>query len=177
MKNETKFLICLIVCLWLPLYMGAFDKDKPAASTSLRSSNPEMLTNQTALQSAIDQDHEFSGTSAGTQSGLRRYGAVNSRTSSDFFWTCSLLSNNRTQLGLPLLLFQPSVNVAVTVPALKDVGWGETIAYGAAISFLLSEQDIEGARELDVAFRRLINLINAKFYRQQQVTRVPQASF
>lgn len=69
MKSETKFLICLMVCLWLPLYMGAFDKDKPAASTSLRSSNPEILANWSQIQSALNQDHEFAGTSAGTQSG------------------------------------------------------------------------------------------------------------
>lgn len=69
MKDNTKFLICLLVCLWLPFYMGAFDKDKPAASTSLRSSNPELLANQSQMQSAFNLDHEFAGTAAGTQTG------------------------------------------------------------------------------------------------------------
>ncbi len=69
MKSETKFLICLIVCLWLPLYMGAFDKDKPSASTSLRSSNPEILANWSQIQTALNLDHEFAGTASGTQTG------------------------------------------------------------------------------------------------------------
>lgn len=47
--------------------MGAWDKAKPAASTSLRNSNPEILANWTALETAITQDHEFS--TGGTNSG------------------------------------------------------------------------------------------------------------
>ncbi len=45
----------------------AFDKDKPASSTSLRASNPELLANQSALETALTQDHEFS--TGGTNSG------------------------------------------------------------------------------------------------------------
>ena len=69
MRRDAQFLICLILILWLPYYMGAFDKDKPASSTSLRSSNPEILANWSAVQSAVNQDHEFAGTASGTQSG------------------------------------------------------------------------------------------------------------
>lgn len=47
--------------------MGAFDKDKPASSTSLRNSNPEMLANNAALETALDQDHDF--TTGSTQTG------------------------------------------------------------------------------------------------------------
>jgi hypothetical protein len=68
MKNWAVPLTVILVA-WVPFFMGAFDKDKPAASTSLRSSNPEILANWTALQAAINLDHEFSGTSAGTQTG------------------------------------------------------------------------------------------------------------
>lgn len=46
---------------------AAFDKDKPAASTILRTSNPQILANWAALESAIGQDHEFS--TGGTNSG------------------------------------------------------------------------------------------------------------
>lgn len=44
----------------------AFDKDKPAAGSSLRSSNPEILANQSALETAANREHEFStgGTAA-----------------------------------------------------------------------------------------------------------------
>ncbi len=38
----------------------AFDKDKPAATTSLRASNPEMLANNSALETALGANHEFS---------------------------------------------------------------------------------------------------------------------
>jgi hypothetical protein len=47
--------------------MGAWDKDKPASSTSLRASNPEILANWSALETALTQDHEFS--TGGTNSG------------------------------------------------------------------------------------------------------------
>lgn len=38
----------------------AWDKDKPAASTSLRNSNPEILANNSALEDALGNEHEFS---------------------------------------------------------------------------------------------------------------------
>jgi hypothetical protein len=67
--RDAVFKVLLIVnlVLWLPLFMGAWDKDKPAASTSLRNSNPEILANWSALETAIAQDHEFS--TGGTNSG------------------------------------------------------------------------------------------------------------
>lgn len=54
----------------------AFDKDKPASSTSLRASNPEILANQEAIQDAIDNEHEFSGTAASTQDGYHTQGSA-----------------------------------------------------------------------------------------------------
>ena len=47
----------------------AFDKDKPAASTSLRSSNPEILANNSAIEDAIDREHEFSTGGTATDQG------------------------------------------------------------------------------------------------------------
>ncbi len=38
----------------------AYDKDKPASSTSLRASNPEILANWDALETALNREHEFS---------------------------------------------------------------------------------------------------------------------
>ncbi len=85
MKNKkTIYLFLALVCVWFPVFVGfrysqqirnilpsifvqVWDKDKPASSTSLRNSNPEMLANQAALESAIAQDHEFS--TGGTNSG------------------------------------------------------------------------------------------------------------
>jgi microcystin-dependent protein len=45
----------------------SFDKTKPAATTTLRASNPEILANWVALESAIDQDHDFA--TGGAQTG------------------------------------------------------------------------------------------------------------
>lgn len=67
MKRAKNIIIALLCLLWLPFFMAVWDKDKPASSTSLRSSNPEMLANQDALETAISQDHEFS--TGGTNSG------------------------------------------------------------------------------------------------------------
>ena len=84
-KNKaTVYLFLALLCVWCPIFVGfrysqqirnilpavfvqVWDKAKPAASTSLRNSNPEMLANQAALESAIGQDHEFS--TGGTNSG------------------------------------------------------------------------------------------------------------
>lgn len=38
----------------------AWNKDKPASSTSLRSSNPEILANWDTLETALNREHEFS---------------------------------------------------------------------------------------------------------------------
>jgi hypothetical protein len=66
MRRFHTLSLCLL-CLWLSFFLGAFDKDKPAASTSLRSSNPEILANWSAIEVALDQDHDF--TTGGTQTG------------------------------------------------------------------------------------------------------------
>ena len=58
MKNNIVRII-LILCLCTVVY-AVWDKDKPASSTSLRSSNPEILANWSALETALTQDHEFS---------------------------------------------------------------------------------------------------------------------
>ena len=69
MKNnkESIYLALALLCVWCPLFMGAWDKDKPSSSTSLRNSNPEILANWDALETAFAQDHEFS--TGGTNSG------------------------------------------------------------------------------------------------------------
>ena len=66
-NRELLYLPLVILCVWLPVFMGAFDKDKPASSTSLRNSNPEILANWSATETALDQDHDF--TTGGTQTG------------------------------------------------------------------------------------------------------------
>ena len=58
----------------------------------------------------------------------------------------------------------------------EDPAWGECVAYGSAMSFLFGEQDTSGAKDLLPKFKDLINKINGKTYRQNQVTRVPKAS-
>jgi hypothetical protein len=54
----------------------AFNKDIPTAGTSLRNSNPQILANQSQLQTAINNEHIFSGTSAGTQTGDHTQGSA-----------------------------------------------------------------------------------------------------
>jgi len=59
-KNNITFAATIILIAWFPLMLGLWDKDKPAATLSLRSSNPLLLANQSALEDALGQDHEFS---------------------------------------------------------------------------------------------------------------------
>lgn len=59
-KNNITFAATIILIAWFPLMLGLWDKDKPAATLSLRSSNPQLLANNSALEDAIGQDHEFS---------------------------------------------------------------------------------------------------------------------
>lgn len=82
-----KKLNCLLLAgmfFVLPLFMGAFDKDKPSASTSLRASNPEILANWSQLQTAIDNEHIFTGTAAGTQTGDHTQGSARCFSQADF---------------------------------------------------------------------------------------------
>ena len=85
MKNKNSmYLSIALLCVWCPVLVGfrysqqirnilpavfvqVFDKDKPSTSTSLRNSNPEILTNWSDLVTAINQDHEFVNASAGLQ--------------------------------------------------------------------------------------------------------------
>ncbi len=88
MKNNkiAIYLFLALLCVWslcfvgfrysqqirntLPaVFVGVFDSSKPSASTSLRNSNPEILTNWSDLVTAINQDHEFVNASSGVQSG------------------------------------------------------------------------------------------------------------
>ena len=61
----------------------AFDATKPAAGTSLRSSNPEILANEVQLQTAINNEHIFSGTAAGTQTGDHDQGSARAYSEAD----------------------------------------------------------------------------------------------
>ena len=74
MKNNLMRII-LVLCLCVVVF-SAFDKDKPASSTSLRSSNPEILANWSALETAISNEHEFS--TGGTNSGDHTQGSARS---------------------------------------------------------------------------------------------------
>ena len=51
----------------MPYLINAWNKNKPAATTALNTSNPEILANWAALETAIGQDHEFS--TGGSNSG------------------------------------------------------------------------------------------------------------
>ncbi len=54
----------------------AFDATLPAASSSLRTSNPQILANWVALQAAINAEHIFSGTAGSTQTGYHTQGSA-----------------------------------------------------------------------------------------------------
>ena len=84
-------------------------------------------------------------------------------------------SDDFRELKAPYLRKPAEMTSNSSVP--EDVRWGEAIAYGAAISFLIGEQDTDGAKEISFKFDDLINKIDAKFYRHRQVNKVPQASF
>jgi len=59
-NKEFLYLILAILCIWCPLSMAAWDKDKPSSSTSLRNSNPEILANWSALETSFGAFHEYS---------------------------------------------------------------------------------------------------------------------
>lgn len=66
--NKRLFgLILLIVVLWHPYYMGAWLKTKPAGNDALSISDDNIRLNNTAIEAALDQDHDF--TTSGTQTG------------------------------------------------------------------------------------------------------------
>lgn len=75
-NKEHLYFVLALLCVWFPLLMGAWDKDKPASSTSLRSSNPEILANQSALETSFGNEHEFS--TGGTNSGDHIQGSARS---------------------------------------------------------------------------------------------------
>lgn len=84
-------------------------------------------------------------------------------------------SDDQRELKAPYLRKPAEMTADDSVP--EDVRWGEAIAYGAAIAFLISDQDVDGAKEISFKFDDLISKINAKFYRQRQVNKVPLATF
>ena len=59
-NKEFLYLVLAILCVWCPLFMAAWDKDKPSSSTSLRNSNPEILANWSALETSFGAFHEYS---------------------------------------------------------------------------------------------------------------------
>ena len=63
---KKRYVVLIVLVAWLPFFIGAWDKDKPSATTSLRSSNPELLANNAALEAALNREHEYStgGTTA-----------------------------------------------------------------------------------------------------------------
>jgi len=74
MKILKRACACFIIGLFIAaVAYGVWDKDKPAAGTSLRSSNPEILANQSALQTALDAEHDFGGS---TQTGSHTPGSA-----------------------------------------------------------------------------------------------------
>ncbi len=83
-------------------------------------------------------------------------------------------SDDVRELKAPYLRKPAEMTSDSSVP--EDVRWGEALAYGAALSFLVLDQDTDGARDISSKFKDLIRKINAKYYRQRQVTRVPLAS-
>ena len=75
-KTIIAFKIFLLSILLVALCFGAFDKDKPASSTSLRNSNPEILVNWSALEDAIDREHSFSTGGTATAQGEHTQGSA-----------------------------------------------------------------------------------------------------
>lgn len=60
METTKKVLTIIAIALIIsPVLWGAWDKTKPAAGTSLQSSNPEILANWAALDTSIDAEHDF----------------------------------------------------------------------------------------------------------------------
>jgi hypothetical protein len=56
--------------------MSDYNANIPTAPTSLRASNPQILENQDAIQTAVNNEHEFSGTTLSTQGGYHTQGSA-----------------------------------------------------------------------------------------------------
>lgn len=54
----------------------AYEKDKPASSTSLRASNPIILSNQAAIELALNREHTFSTGGGETEQAQHRQGSA-----------------------------------------------------------------------------------------------------
>ena len=54
----------------------AYDKDKPASSTSLRNSNPQILANQAAIETALNREHTFSTGGTATDQAHHKKGSA-----------------------------------------------------------------------------------------------------
>lgn len=65
MKNH-KWLVVLMLA-YLPWFIAAWDKDKPAGSDPLRDGDDDLRANNAALETGFDQDHDF--TTGSTQTG------------------------------------------------------------------------------------------------------------
>ncbi len=63
----------MIFSAFAPLVIAAWDKDVPAATLSLRSSNPLILSNQSAIQTSLGAEHDFGDS---TQTGSHTPGSA-----------------------------------------------------------------------------------------------------
>lgn len=57
---KKALMVAMMVFFITATVYGVWDKDKPTAGTSLRASIVEMLANDTALETALNREHEFS---------------------------------------------------------------------------------------------------------------------
>lgn len=68
MKREKIITLCILVLItWLPYLLAAWDKDLPDGDVALRTGDDDIRTNNTAIETALDQDHDF--TTGSTQTG------------------------------------------------------------------------------------------------------------
>ena len=65
-RSDIKFVIIILIA-WLPLFIGAWDKTLPSGSKDYDLGDDDIRTNNTAIEAALDQDHDFA--TGSTQTG------------------------------------------------------------------------------------------------------------
>lgn len=67
MKKNVFIIVIAVIIAWIPMYMGAWDKTLPAGTTPFKDADDKIRDNNSAIETAFDNDHIF--TTGSTQTG------------------------------------------------------------------------------------------------------------
>jgi len=96
----------------------SFDKTKPAATTTLRNSNPEILANNAAIEAALDQDHDY--TTGSTQTGKHNKVTLKEESSDQTTAANEMAIYCKDDSGAPSLYLRPQSSGTAIKVATND---------------------------------------------------------